>query len=340
MSGSLRGQRQDTGRRPVAQTHHPVRPADYERMSDSGPPGTGSGARLGMLEASLTAIIFGTTYVATGFALRSFSPVTVGAWRAVIGGVCLAIVVVLVQRRSGLPTRSRAIRFAILGLLNGPVFLVAMNVAVGLAGATIAAFVSGLYAVFAALFAPFVLREPLGARAIAGFVIALAGTALLAELRADERTLLGVGVGFVAAIAFALYLVLSRRWAMTHDVKGAPIAFTVALMAAAVLFPIALVAESGTILPPAPEPAALVALVWMGLGPSFMAQLLMLDSVRRVPARASSAFLLLNPPTAALTAFLLLGEKLEPLQIVGAALVLLGMAAATVPLPDRRWRRT
>jgi probable blue pigment (indigoidine) exporter len=288
-----------------------------------------------MLEASLAAMFFGTAYVATGLALRSFSPLTVGAWRAAIGGVGLAIVVVLVQRRSGFPERSRAIRFVILGLLNGPLFLVAMNVAIALAGATIAAFVSGLYAIFAALFAPFVLREPLGLRAIAGFVIALVGTALLAELRADERTLLGVGVGFVAAVSFALFLVLSRRWGRSHEVKGAPVALTTSLMAIGVLFPLALVGESRTVLPPSPDPVALVALLWMGFGPSFLAQLLVLDSVRRVAARSSSAFLLLNPPPAAIGAFLLLGEALAPLQILGAALVLLGIAVATMPLPER-----
>jgi drug/metabolite transporter (DMT)-like permease len=45
----------------------------------------------------------------------------------------------------------------------------------------------------------------------------------------------------------------------------------------------------------------------------------------------TSAFLLLNPPTAALGAALLLGERLDVVQLTGAGLVLVGMAAATLP---------
>lgn len=313
-------------------------PPDCCRMSDDERPGRASGVRLGMLEAALAAMFFGTAFVGTGLALRSFSPLTVGAWRAAIAVVGLAFVVVVLQRRSGMPERARAIRFVVLGLLNGPLFLVAMNVAISLAGATIAAFVTGLYAILAALFAPFVLRERLGARAVIAFGVALVGTALLAELRVDERTLTGVAVGFVAAVAFALYLVLSRRWATTHAVVGGPVALTTSMLAIALLFPIAAVSEPASILPSGADKAAVLALLWMGIGPSFLAQLLVLDSVRRIPARASSAFLLLNPPTAALGAYLLLGEQLTPMQLVGAALVLGGIAAATLPIPDRLQR--
>ncbi|MFM2106811.1 MAG: hypothetical protein RL338_1843, partial [Chloroflexota bacterium] len=47
-----------------------------------------------------------------------------------------------------------------------------------------------------------------------------------------------------------------------------------------------------------------------------------------VPARRTSSLLLLNPLTAALLAALLLGERLEPTQLVGALLVLAGIALA------------
>jgi drug/metabolite transporter (DMT)-like permease len=218
------------------------------------------------------------------------------------------------------------------------VFLVAMNVAIALAGPTVAAFVSGLYAILAALFAPFLLGERLGARAVGGFVIALVGTALLAELRGDPRTLAGVGVGFIAAIAFGLYLVLSRRWARSDGVTGAPVALTTSLVTCAVLFPIASATEPSAILPANPDLVAVVAVLWMGLGVSVVSQLLLLDSVKRIPARASSAFLLLNPLSAAIGAFLLLGDQLTAVQLLGAGLVLAGMAAATVPTPDRLQR--
>jgi drug/metabolite transporter (DMT)-like permease len=51
--------------------------------------------------------------------------------------------------------------------------------------------------------------------------------------------------------------------------------------------------------------------------------------MRRLEARRASFYLLLNPPTAAVLAFVLLGERLEPHQIVGGGLVLVAIAAAS-----------
>jgi drug/metabolite transporter (DMT)-like permease len=57
--------------------------------------------------------------------------------------------------------------------------------------------------------------------------------------------------------------------------------------------------------------------------------MLVVASMRRLAARRASAFLLLNPPTAALGSWLLLGEQLTAVQILGGALVLLAMAGAS-----------
>jgi drug/metabolite transporter (DMT)-like permease len=57
--------------------------------------------------------------------------------------------------------------------------------------------------------------------------------------------------------------------------------------------------------------------------------------MRRLPARRASAFLLLNPPTAVLLSWLLLGEHFSIGQFVGAALVLVAMAGASGLLPRR-----
>jgi drug/metabolite transporter (DMT)-like permease len=59
-----------------------------------------------------------------------------------------------------------------------------------------------------------------------------------------------------------------------------------------------------------------------------LAAVLVVVGMRRLPARRASAFLLLNPPTAALGAWLLLGERLTAVQLLGGGLVLVAMAVA------------
>ena len=60
-----------------------------------------------------------------------------------------------------------------------------------------------------------------------------------------------------------------------------------------------------------------------------IAQILIVASVARVPARRTSASLLLTPLCSAIGAYVLLGDRLTPIELVGAALLLLGIAGAS-----------
>jgi DME family drug/metabolite transporter len=311
------------------------RPAE-ERPRDA-PPSDAviADARIGALAAAGAAVLFGSSFVATAFALHSFGPLAVAFWR----GLGAALVVGVLFRAGVLGDRARIpmglfdrwllSRLAALGLLGGPVFIVLMNVAVGASGATIASFVAGLYAVFAAVLAPFVLRERLGAGPIAGFVLALAGTALLAQLESGAPSVGGIAAGLVAAAAFASYLVLSRRWSRALGASGGVIAMANFCATVVVLLPGVVLFGSGQFVPATIAPDAGLALIWLVVGPSVLAQLLLIESVRLIPARRSAAFLLLNPIAATILAAILLGERLELLQALGAALVLAGIALAS-----------
>jgi drug/metabolite transporter (DMT)-like permease len=235
-------------------------------------------------------------------------------------------------------TAAGGLRLLVLASLGGPAFIVAMNVAVSLAGATITAFVAGLYAVLAAALAIPLLRERVEPSTLAALALALAGTAMLAELQPGSGNAAGVGVGLVAALLFGLFLVLSRKWSGAHGLPGPTIA-------AGTLGLTGLVA--GLLLPTLGQPAlahpprvdALTGVVWLAVGPGALAAILVVTGMRRIPARRASAFLLLNPPTAALGAWLLLGERLSSVQLVGGLLVLVAIAGASgVSLPRRGGR--
>ena len=144
-----------------------------------------------MLAAASAAVAFGTAPVATAFQLRSFDPVPAAMWRATVSAGLL-MAVVLWRRRSDEHIERRSMkkgalaRLVLLGALGGPVFLFGLNVAVSEVGASISGLVTGLYAVFAAVIAPFLLKEPLERRAIIGLATALLGTGMLAALDIRE----------------------------------------------------------------------------------------------------------------------------------------------------------
>ena len=295
----------------------------------------------GELYAALAAIGYGSAYVATAFALRSFEPLPVAVYRSFLAAIGLVVMLALGNRQrrqagasaAPAPDRpgpaTRAIHLGLIAACGGPIFLGAMNLAVASVGPTIASFVAGLYAILAAVFAPFLLREQLRPRTLAGFVAALVGTALLAELDPLGSGNGGIAWGLLAAVSFALFLVLSRKWSRSDGVEALTVAL--ATMTATTLGLGAFVALTN---PSSFQPGpivveAVVAVAWLG----FVAgagQALAVAAVRLIPASRSSAFLLLNPIAATILSVLLLGQVPTAIQALGGVLVLVGIALATI----------
>lgn len=296
--------------------------------------------RIGMAYAAGAGILFGSSYVATAYALRSFGPVSATAWRGLIGTVGLSLLILrgVVPSAGFRARRATLARLAVLGILGGPGIIVGTNIAITVVGAAVTSFIAGLYAVLASVLAIPVLGERLRPRAIAGLLTAFGGTALLAEIWSGTGSAPGVLAALLGAGSYALFLVLSRRWSASDGLEGPAVALATVAAAGFALMGIEAIVSPGSIVPRSIDPLAIAGLIWVAIAATW-AQLLIVASLRRVDTRRSSAMLLLNPPTAALLAWLLLGQTLRPLQIAGAALVLCGIAAASGMIPHVSLRR-
>jgi drug/metabolite transporter (DMT)-like permease len=295
--------------------------------------------RLGVGAAAAAAILYGAAYPATAVALRSFSPL------AVAGLSCtLALVVVIGLALAGiLPrpsvramTRPRLARLTLLALLGGVLFIAGVNVAVAIAGPTITGFVAPLYAVFATLFAVPLLHERITVATIGAFGLALIGTALLAGALPTGSPAIGVVLALIAAAMFGLYLVLARRWTARYELDGTLVTIANLVGRGPILLLAAFVLDPGRVLPASPDPAAIVALLTIVFGSSTSGNLLLMASVRRVPAGRTSAALLLTPIASAVIATVVLGDRLSPTGLLGATFILAGMALASGLLARRR----
>jgi probable blue pigment (indigoidine) exporter len=222
--------------------------------------------------------------------------------------------------------RRAAVRLVALSLLGGPLFYACMNLAVATVGPTISAFVAGLYAILAALLAPAVLGERLRPVAVVAFALALIGTAMLSDVELARGRPEGIAWAFAAAISFALFLVLARRWSVAYRLGGQLVALGNAIATALVLGTALLVSAPMAVLPVHIRLDSAFALAWLAIVAA-AGQLLAVLAVRLIPAERSSAFLLLNPLTAAILGWLLLGTAPTALQAAGCGLLLLAMAA-------------
>ncbi len=303
--------------------------ADQSRASEE---------RLGVAAAAGAAIVYGAAYPATAVALRSFSPLAVAGISctlALVTVIGLALAGVLPRPAVDGLTGPRLVRLSVLALLGGVLFIVGVNIAVAISGPTITGFVAPLYAVMGTLFAIPLLGERVRASTFVAFGLAFAGTALLAGTVPTGTSPVGVLLAFVAAAMFGLYVVLARRWSVPYRLDGTLVTIANLIGRGPLLLAAAVVLDPGRVIPADPDPAAIVALLTIAFGSSTAGNLLLMASVRRVPAGRTSAALLLTPVASAVIGAVVLGDRLSPAGLLGAGLILGGMAAASGILPVR-----
>ena len=297
--------------------------------------------RLGIAAAAAAAIIYGAAYPATAVALRSFSPLAVAGLSCTLALVLvigLAVAGVLPRPSSGSLTRPRLTRLTVLSLLGGILFIVGVNIAVAISGPTITGFVAPLYAVLATLFAVPLLGERIRVAALLAFGLAFIGTALLAGAVPTGAPAGGVLLALLSAAMFGLYVVLARRWGARYRLDGTLITIANLIGRGPVLLVAAVILDPSRVIPVAPDPAAVIALLTIVFGSSTSGNLLLMASVRRVPSGRTSGALLLTPLASAVIAAVVLGEHLSPAGVLGAAFVLAGMAVASGLISRRRAR--
>lgn len=180
--------------------------------------------------------------------------------------------------------------------------------------------------VFIALFAALALRERLSRGAVLPMLLALCGTALLVGAGGTEAGSLppvGVVLALAAAAMYALVATASRALAPRYPaMQTVAVAFTVG---AVLLAPFAFAfARGGQAFALGERGWALIAV--LGLVPTALAYLLFLRGLRTVPATTAGLLSLLEPLGATVLAAVLFGERLSPLALVGAVILLLGLA--------------
>jgi drug/metabolite transporter (DMT)-like permease len=177
--------------------------------------------------------------------------------------------------------------------------------------------------ILVALYTVLVQRQPLRGRVILALALAVAGCALVVrayDLAALRPNLLGVVAGLGTAFTFAYYILASRAALRTTD---AWTLLTYAYLSASLFW--------SAVLPPWKVLgygfdfgvwSAFLAVATIGTVVPFG---LFISGLRFLPPTQAGIVSMLEPVVAAIAAYLLLGEFLVPLQILGGAFVLAGV---------------
>ncbi len=240
------------------------------------------------------------------------------------------LLVVTLRRGEHLPDGPRGRRLAMLGALN-PGLAYALSL-LGLAQitASLSVLLWALEPVLILLLAWLVLRERVGASLLALSAVAVGGLLLVLY----EPTASGGWVGATLTVAgvacCAVYTVATRRWLPGMDSTLGVVAAQQAWALGFSLVVLAAAAAAGmAVVPAAVSAGGLASMVASGLIYYGLAYWLYLTGLRAVPASiAAVSFYLI--PVFGVAAASLAGERLEALQWVGAAVVVVAVAAITV----------
>jgi O-acetylserine/cysteine efflux transporter len=278
----------------------------------------------------LVAILWGSAFPVTRLLLDEMPPLAAAAWRTLLAAGGVAAFAALRGELAWLrPERGDRLRLAVLALLGGALFLIGMNLAIFLTGASITSFVIGTYPLLAVAVAAVLLSEPLGKRVVVALALASLGLVLLARPGGAHVDLLGVLVALGAALSFALYLGFARLWADPSRLPTIAIAFWLLVSSLLVTGALQLLVDPRALLPHL-SLTGWTALLWLALPASALPHMLVIATLRRMPASRAAPFLLLIPISGALISAALLGERLDQVQLAGAGMILLGIAAATL----------
>lgn len=277
---------------------------------------------------------WGGTYVASKYALGYVGPFTLVLMRYALA----SLVFVPIMFWRGADRRARAeLRLLVLTSLIGlGISSWAQFFGTALSSAHAGALITASAPAFMVIFAALVLGETVTPRKLLALVVASAGVVTVVgpgDIGAGAGAVFGDLLLVVAGITWALYSVLIRR--LTQRIENVTVTTVVTVVGAAAALPLGVpdLVRTGV-----PGTTVWLSILYIGLVSTAFAYYLWNKGLELMDAGSASIFFFAQPLTGAFFSWLLLGERLNAGFYLGGALILGGVAIASLPVPVRAAR--
>ncbi len=259
------------------------------------------------------------------------SPSTGTVYRALFGLPLLALVAYAERRRFG-PLPRRTIRLAAIAGIFFAGDLTFWHHAIEYVGAGLATVLGNLQVLVVGVVAWLVFGERPSRSMLLALPVVLTGVVLISGVIGigayGSDPALGVILGIATALCYAGYLLIIRLGGRDPRRPAGPVAIaTVATAAVAMVGGFAVGDLDMT-----PPLESLFWLALLGLTSQSLGYLFISISLPRLPAMVTSMILLVQPVLTVGLSMILLGERPSVAQLSGVALVIGGIAVATIPL--------
>jgi len=273
----------------------------------------------------LTAALFGATWVAAPWATHEIPPMVVACLRfataaVLLFGWCRLRGIPIPMRRADVPIVLGVTATSVVGY--NILFLYGVTLAPASHGAVIT---PGLIPIFTLLLGRTLYRETVLRRQGMGVVVSLVGLALVVgpAFAGDPAALLGDALYALAALLWATYAILGRT--ATKHFHVAAITCLSGALGALVFLPLGLLDPVGFGALASASPRALAGVAYLGSLGTAVGFVLFYLGVQRIGSARASAYTVLVPLFGVSLTVPILGESLDPISLVGAAIVIGGL---------------
>jgi drug/metabolite transporter (DMT)-like permease len=281
------------------------------------------------------ALLFGFSFVATKFALRSIPPFTLIFLRFSIASLFLGVI--YFRKRNTHLLREDRWRMFFASLIVPGLYFLFETYGLKLSSATSVSLLISTIPIFAAVFAFLIMKEGIDIwRGVAIFLSVLGVGIIISgeggDLAAWKMVQLGNLLGLGAAVCAGLYMAMGR------DLMSRYSALTIttfqAFFAVAIFLPLAgmeLITHRWNDV----QPLTVLAVIYLALFCSVLAFFLWNYGISRLEASKAAVFTNLVPVFTVIGASLFLGEKIRLEQVIGGALVIGGVSLASASKGSR-----
>lgn len=265
--------------------------------------------------AAVAPIVWGTTYVVTTELLPAAHPMTASVLRALPAGL------LLLAMRPGIPPRGWRLRTAVLGMLNIGCFFPLLFIAAYRLPGGLASVVGALQPlIIIALTLMLRWGKPSLAHLLWG-IVALVGVSLVSVTGGASFDLLGFAASVLGTVSMASGILLTRRWGTPPNTHPLNSTAWQLIVGGAAIIPLIPVFDRG---PWEPTAGGLAGYAWLTFIGGALAYSLWFQGARTLAPSGIALLGVLSPVTAAVLGWVVLGQALTLVQIVGFVVALGG----------------
>ncbi|MDQ0474291.1 DMT family transporter [Labrys wisconsinensis] len=283
---------------------------------------------LSFLYPLLAIVLWAGNVVVSRLSAHAIGPQAITFYRLLLAAALMSLFVAAPAWRNRAAIMAELGRLGVLGFLAMCLFQSLSYLAAETTTATSMAVITALTPLLTVGLGAALLGEPPTVGMAGGGALSLAGLVWLVSGGEPARLVdgglhAGDGLMLLAALAYALYGVLLKRWSLPLPVWQST--YVQALCALAIMLPAFLAT---------PEPArrldaaTLPLVAYAGVCASVVLPFLWIRGVQRLGPSRCAIFMNLLPVLTAAAAIVMLGEPVQPFHLVGGAMALAGVAVA------------